>query len=206
MKKRLVLKPFVVPTLYIMLVIVGIMIAVRLTYKDIPKEDTSLYVSEEIIDNTVPVVNEEVYVLSPYSGEDVKIKINYYNENDDKEAQEGSIIQYESTYLQNSGLTYNSENKFNVIAIMDGEVTKVYSNELLGNVIEITHDNNMKSIYQMVSNIKVSEGQDVHAGDIIAESGTSKIFDKGNYLYFEIFKEGSLINPNRIIGQNINNI
>lgn len=206
MKKRLVLKPFVVPTLYIMLVIVGIMIAVRLAYKDIPKEDTSLYVSEEIIDNTVPVVNEEVYVLSPYSGEDVKIKINYYNENDDKETQEGSIIQYESTYLQNSGLTYNSENKFNVIAIMDGEVTKVYSNELLGNVIEITHDNNMKSIYQMVSNIKVSEGQDVHAGDIIAESGTSKIFDKGNYLYFEIFKEGSLINPNRIIGQNINNI
>ena len=162
--------------------------------------------SEEPILETTPVVNDEVYVLNPYSGDDIKIKINYYNENDSNETQEGSIIKYESTYLQNSGLTYESDNRFNVVAIIDGEVTKIYSNEMLGNVIEVTHDNGIKSIYQTVSNIKVSEGQIVHAGDVIAESGTSKIFENGNYLYFEVIKDGSLIDPNRVIGQNINNI
>ena len=206
MKKRLVLKPFVVPMLYTILIVLTIMIAVKLTYKEKPKEDTTLYVSEEPILETTPVVNDEVYVLNPYSGDDIKIKINYYNENDSNETQEGSIIKYESTYLQNSGLTYESDNRFNVVAIIDGEVTKIYSNEMLGNVIEVTHDNNIKSIYQTVSNIKVSEGQIVHAGDVIAESGTSKIFENGNYLYFEVIKDGSLIDPNRVIGQNINNI
>lgn len=206
MKKRLVLKPFVVPMLYTILIVLTIMIAVKLTYKEKPKEDTTLYVSEEPILETTPVVNDEVYVLNPYSGDDIKIKINYYNENDSNETQEGSIIKYESTYLQNSGLTYESDNRFNVVAIIDGEVTKIYSNEMLGNVIEVTHDNNIKSIYQTVSNIKVSEGQSVHAGDVIAESGTSKIFENGNYLYFEVIKDGSLIDPNRVIGQNINNI
>ena len=206
MKKRLVLKPFVVPMLYTILIVLTIMIAVKLTYKEKPKEDTTLYVSEEPILETTPVVNDEVYVLNPYSGDDIKIKINYYNENDSNETQEGSIIKYESTYLQNSGLTYESDNRFNVVAIIDGEVTKIYSNEMLGNVIEVTHDNGIKSIYQTVSNIKVSEGQSVHAGDVIAESGTSKIFENGNYLYFEVIKDGSLIDPNRVIGQNINNI
>ena len=206
MKKRLVLKPFVVPMLYTILIVLTIMIAVKLTYKEKPKEDTTLYVSEEPILETTPVVNDEVYVLNPYSGDDIKIKINYYNENDSNETQEGSIIKYESTYLQNSGLTYESDNRFNVVAIIDGEVTKIYSNEMLGNVIEVTHDNSIKSIYQTVSNIKVSEGQIVHAGDVIAESGTSKIFENGNYLYFEVIKDGSLIDPNRVIGQNINNI
>ncbi|MBR4671695.1 MAG: M23 family metallopeptidase [Bacilli bacterium] len=206
MKKRLVLKPFVVPMLYTILIVLTIMIAVKLTYKEKPKEDTTLYVSEEPILETTPVVNDEVYVLNPYSGDDIKIKINYYNENDSNETQEGSIIKYESTYLQNSGLTYESDNRFNVVAIIDGEVTKIYSNEMLGNVIEVTHDNGIKSIYQTVSNIKVSEGQIVHAGDVIAESGTSKIFENGNYLYFEVIKDGSLIDPNRVIGQNINNI
>ena len=206
MKKRLVLKPFVVPMLYTILIVLTIMIAVKLTYKEKPKEDTTLYVSEEPILETTPVVNDEVYVLNPYSGDDIKIKINYYNENDSNETQEGSIIKYESTYLQNSGLTYESDNRFNVVAIIDGEVTKIYSNEMLGNVIEVTHDNNIKSIYHTVSNIKVSEGQSVHAGDVIAESGTSKIFENGNYLYFEVIKDGSLIDPNRVIGQNINNI
>ena len=206
MKKRLVLKPFVVPMLYTILIVLTIMIAVKLTNKEKPKEDTTLYVSEEPILETTPVVNDEVYVLNPYSGDDIKIKINYYNENDSNETQEGSIIKYESTYLQNSGLTYESDNRFNVVAIIDGEVTKIYSNEMLGNVIEVTHDNGIKSIYQTVSNIKVSEGQIVHAGDVIAESGTSKIFENGNYLYFEVIKDGSLIDPNRVIGQNINNI
>ena len=206
MKKRLVLKPFVVPMLYTILIVLTIMIAVKLTYKEKPKEDITLYVSEAPIEDTIPVVNDEVYVLNPYSGDDVKIKVNYYNENDSNETQEGSIIQYESTYLQNSGITYESSNRFNVVAVIDGEVTKIYSNEMLGNVIEVTHDNNIKSIYQTVSNIKVSEGQTVHAGDVIAESGTSKIFENGNFLYFEIIKEGSLIDPNKVIGQNINNI
>ena len=206
MKKRLVLKPFVVPMLYTILIVLTIMIAVKLTYKEKPKEDTTLYVSEAPSHDTIPVVNDEVYVLNPYSGDDVKIKVNYYNENDSNETQEGSIIQYESTYLQNSGITYESSNRFNVVAVIDGEVTKIYSNEMLGNVIEVTHDNNIKSIYQTVSNIKVSEGQTVHAGDVIAESGTSKIFENGNFLYFEIIKDGSLIDPNKVLGQNINNI
>lgn len=205
-KKKLVLRPFVLPTVYVLMIVVVLILAVKITYKEKPIEEEIEPTEGSIFETIVPVINDDSYVLNPYIGENVNIKVGFYREHDNSDIQEASIIQYESTYLQNSGLTYSSENKFDVIAIMDGEVTKVYSNDVLGNVVEITHDKNIKSIYQSVSNVKVNEGQLINSGQVIAESGTSKIFDNGNNLYFEVIKEGSIIDPNIILGQNTKNI
>lgn len=205
-RKKLVLKPFVVPTLYVLFILIAIILAVKMTYKEKPKEEPVVSVDESIFETIVPVINDDTYVLNPYSGENVTVNVDFYRQNDNSELQESSIIKYESTYLQNSGLTFKAEKPFEIIAVMEGEVTKVYSNDILGNVIEITHENNIKTLYQSVSNVKVSEGQMIHAGEVIAESGTSKIFDNGNYLYFEVVKDGSIIDPNRILGQNTKNI
>ena len=120
--------------------------------------------------------------------------------------EEGSIVNYENTYLQNSGLTYSSNSKFDVIAIMDGEVTKIYNNEVLGNIIEITHENDIVSIYQVLDNITVKEHDKVKKGDKIAESGTSKIYNTNYNLHFEILKNGNIQNPNTILGKNTKEI
>ena len=204
MKKKLVLKPFVLPTLYLIVIVLLMFYTVNSLYKDpIPKEENMDMINEEIIDNTVPVVSEkDIFVLNPYSGEDVKEIIGYYDYKGEKQSQEKSIIKFENTYLQNTGITYSSEKDFKIIAIMDGKVTKIYENELLGNIIEITHDKDIVSVYQMVNNVKVKVGDNISAGDEIASGGISKLNSTGFNLHFEILKNGQVQNPKKIIGIN----
>lgn len=207
MKKRLVLKPFVLPTLYIGFLILMMVLATKALYRDQKPIEEKEYLSDEIIEEVIPVVNtEEVYVLTPYSGENVVEKIGYYNYQGDEESQEKSIVQYENTYLQNIGITYYSENDFDVIAIMDGTVTKIYDSELLGTIIEITHDNGIISVYQMVKNPTVKVDDKVSIGTVIATGGTSKLNPTGSNLYFEILKDGSIKDPKTIIGKNTKDI
>ncbi len=207
MKKRLVLKPFVLPTLYIIMIVALVFFTSKILYKDSEPKDNDLdYVSETIFENIVPVIDEEEIVLNPYSGENVTVKIGYYNYQSESDNQEKSIIQYENTYLQNTGLSYNSDKEFKVVAVMKGEVTKVYNNDLLGNVVEISHDNNIITVYQTVDNVKVKAGDVVMPGQEIATSGTSKLFSIGNNFHFEVLKNGIVNDPNNILGKNVKDV
>ena len=110
MRKKLVLKPFVLPTLYITLIVVLIIVATNTLYKDKPSDKVKEFVSEEIFDETIPVINtEEIFVLNPYLGENISEKVEYYNYKSDEQSQEKAIVKYENTYLQNTGITYSSE-------------------------------------------------------------------------------------------------
>jgi len=204
MKKKLVLKPFVLPTLYLIVIMLLMIYTVNSLYKDpLPKEEKLEMVNEELIDDTLPVISEkDTYVLNPYSGEEVKEIVGYYDYQDEKDKQEKSIIKFENTYLQNTGITYSSDNDFKVIAILDGKVTKIYDNELLGNIVEITHDKDIVSVYQMVKDVKVKVGDNMNAGDEIATSGVSKLNPTGSNLHFEVLKNGKVENPKKIIGLN----
>ena len=207
MKKKLVLRPYVLPTLYIIMIFGLIMFTSKILYKEsAPKENNLEYVSDTIFDNIIPVLDEEVFVLNPYSGDNISVKVGFYDYQEDSNVQENSIIKYENTYLQNTGLSYYSDKEFKVVSVMQGEVTKVYDNDLLGNIVEITHDNGIITIYQMLSNIKVNKGDIVLAGQEIASSGTCKLFSEGNNLHFEVLKDGNIKNPNSILGKNVKDI
>ena len=204
MKKKIVLKPFVLPTLYILMVIALMTMSTTLIYKEKEEDDDLTYVSDSIIDNGIPVVNDnQIIILKPFTSESVTVTSGYYNYQAEATNQETSIVKYENTYLQNSGVTYSSTEEFDVISIMDGKVTKVYSNDLLGNIVEITHDKNFVSVYQMLNDIpkNLQVGTKVTRGEIIAKSGTSKLAPENYNLHFELMKEGSLVDPNNYIGK-----
>ena len=207
MRKKLVLKPFVLPTLYITLIVVLIIVATNTLYKDKPSDKVKEFVSEEIFDETIPVINtEEIFVLNPYLGENISEKVEYYNYQSDEQSQEKAIVKYENTYLQNTGITYSSEKEFDVISIMDGTITKIYNNDLLGNVVEITHNNDIISIYQMINNPTVKEGDIISSGSVIGQASTSKLYTTGYNLHFEVLKNGVMIDPKTILGKNIKEI
>ena len=203
-KKKLVLKPFVLPTLYILMIITSVVAGTTIIYKGKKEEDNLTYVSETILDNSVPIIKkEEETILNPYTSDKVKIVTNYYDYKGESSTQENSIVRYDSTYLQNSGITYASEEQFDIVSVMDGTVTKIYNNDLLGQVVEITHGKNMISIYEMVTDVTVKENQKVTRGEIIAKSGTSKITTENYNLHFEFMKDGSIQNPINYLGKNI---
>ena len=135
------------------------------------------YVDSEIVtDNEyIPVVSQVATIMRPYLNGDVKINKTFYNYEDDASNQENSIIIYENTYMQNSGVDYRYTENFDIISILDGTVIEVTDNELLGKTIKIRHNNDLISIYQSLSEVIVKQDETVLRGQVIGKSGTCSI-------------------------------
>lgn len=195
MKKRLVLKPFVVPTLYAifaLVVIVSLFLSIEIT----EDKENLTYVSSAILDEYVPVVNVEEKVRKPYTDSSVVIANNYYDSEATEEQQQSSILYYENTYIQNTGINYKSDNAFDVISILSGEVIEVEEKELLGKSVTIRHDNNLISVYQSLGEVSVQKGDKVQTGQVIGKSGScALITESKNNLHFELYVNGTVANP-----------
>ena len=207
MNKKLVLKPFVLPSLYMVMIISLLFLGTKIMYSEEPSPELTYVSGTTINSDIIPTLkSDDEYVVNPYATDNIEIASNFYNYKEIEENQEKSIIKYVDTYIQNSGITYTSNEEFNVVSIMDGEVTKVYSSDLLGNIVEITHDNDIISIYQMLDTPLVKENTKVIKGEVIGKSGKSKLREEGYNLQFEILKEGIPTNPNEILGKNIKDL
>lgn len=207
------LKKPVVYTIYaigFILIISSIFLIQKSLYK---KPDTTEYVNKTIFEDTVPVVSDTTtnnnieQIANPYIDESVSITKKYYDYASDENEQKNSIIYYEETYIPSTGITYKGKDTFDVVAILSGTVTSVRQDEILGNVIEIKHENNIVSIYQSLGEVSVKENDQVTQGQVIGKSGNSNIDkDSGNHLYFEISINNKIVNPLNYIGKKTNEI
>jgi stage II sporulation protein Q len=178
--------------------------SVTMAYKVLREDDAEVVSQTGSVYNilnkmTIPVINEqedvEKRIIRPYTDNNVKIVKNFYDYKDSSENQMNALIYYQDTYMQSNGIAYASGDKFNVIAILDGEVIDVLEDELIGNSITIDHGK-MKTIYQSLSEIDVKVGDKVTQGSIIGISGTSNInSDLENHLYFEMIVDDLNVNP-----------
>lgn len=113
-------------------------------------------------------------------------------------------LQYNDTLKQweiHKALDIVSDTSSNVYAIANGTVTNVYTNYLEGGVIEITHENGIKSVYKSLENISVKNGDFVKLGDVIASvsASMSRELNTGAHLHFEMYENETLVNPNNYI-------
>ena len=195
MKRRL--KKPVIYALYALsfVTIIGTIYMLEMISSPAKLDDDSTYVDDVIIEDEVPVINTRNIITRPYLV-DVTIARYFYDYQATEEEQQKSLIYYENTYIPNSGVDYKSEEIFDVVSVLDGKVTKVEENNLLGKIIEVTHDNNLISVYQSLSETLVVEGDNVLQGQIIGKSGESNISkDLGNHLHFELIHNSKNVNP-----------
>jgi len=179
-----------------------------LTVDDLEEPDYD-YVTETVLDKDedVPVVNTDTIIMKPYSDQNVKILKNYYDYTAEKEQQENSILYYESTYMQNSAVAYGGVDSFDIVSILDGTVVSIKEDELLGNIVEIEHDNKVISVYQSISDVIVKENQAVKQGEVIAKSGASNLNKSlNNHLLFELIIDSKIVNPEEYYNKNINEL
>ena len=210
MKKKLVLKPFVIPTLYSIFAVV-VIISLFLSIEVIDEKTQPTYVSDAILDEYVPVVNvEEVIeetIIRPFTDQTVIISNNYYDYQGAEEEQQASILYHENTYLQNTGINYKSENTFDVISILNGEVIEVEDKELLGKSVTIRHDNELISVYQSLGEVLVKKGDNVSTGQVIGKSGTCHLFTNSkNNLHFELYVNGTIADPENYYDKKLSDI
>ena len=160
-----------------------------------PKDNTS-EVNNNDDTNVTPTINETKAIIRPYTSQEVSATIPYYNIDGTNDEQAAALIYYEGIYMQNTGVLYTSNNQFDVVSILDGTVKNVKADSLMGNIVEIEHTNNLTTVYQSLGEVKVSVGDKVSQGDVIATSGQNKITtDTSNALHFEVFYKGEVFNP-----------
>ena len=206
MRKKLVLKPFVIPTLYTVFAVV-VLVSLFFSVEVVKEKEMLTYVNKSILDTYIPVINAEEKIVKPYISDKVTTSNNYYDYKGNDEEQTNSIIMYENTYIQNTGINYSSEEAFDVVSIFSGEVIEVKEKELLGNTVTIKHSNDIISVYQSLSEVKVSVGDKVKVGQVIGKSGKCDLINKfENNLHFELYLNGNIVNPNEFFDKKLGEI
>ena len=206
------LRSFVLPTVYIMVISV-LFISISFLANNLSHniEYGNMSVST-LDDNTTPVIKNEENILQsiiekPYVSSNVSISKSFYDMTDDAKKQEDSLVYYQNTYLQNSGVLYESTDPFDIKASYDGKVTNVSQDDILGNYIEITHNENLKTVYYSLSEVTVKKDDVVLSGDVIGKSGTNKLNnDSKNSLLFEVYHNGVAIEPEDFYNMNIDDL
>ncbi|WP_410770630.1 peptidoglycan DD-metalloendopeptidase family protein [Fontibacillus sp. BL9] len=139
-----------------------------------------------------PVANAaEVSVVKPF-----------YDNEASAEDHEAALVQYNDTFIANTGidLARKDNQAFEVTAAMGGKVTRVEEVPLLGFVVEITHANNLKTVYESLTDVKVKKDAEVKQGDLIATAGRNEMEkDLGNHVHFAVYENGELINPANVL-------
>ena len=170
-------------------------------------EKKTVYVSKGILDYShyIPVVKTGDIITRPYYDKDIELVLYFYDINACEEDQQKSLIQYDGTYIQSNGVAYSKEKPFDVVSILDGTVKEVRSDDMLGNMIVIEHNNGYISTYESIDNISVEQGMPVVQGQVIAKSSTSNISKNlNNHLYFELSKDGENVNPEMFYNKSVN--
>ncbi len=204
-------KPYVIPIIYGICVIAFLFSMYFLggfVNNILFSEDDNLeYVDGDITDNDdndIPVVSTSVKIVRPFLDSSVSIAKTFYDYEGEAEEQENSILFYEDTYIQNSGVDYASTDQFDVISILDGTVISVEENDILGTTVEIRHSNDLISIYQSLSDVSVKKDDQIIQGQIIAKSGVSNINKElGNHLHFELYYKGKIVNPEEYYNKSV---
>jgi len=197
--KQRKLKSYVLPTLYviILMLIFGTVSVVTTLFKTNPNYLYSIGILKNI--GTTPVVNVDGAlsegIVKPYIGDKVKIEKYFYDVKESEENQQKALIYFQNTYMKNTGVLYTSDEAFPIVMTLDGTVLNVKKDEVLGNVIEIEHNTNLRTIYYSVGDIDVKAGDVLSQGEEIGTSGTNSISKSKNNLLFEVYYNGTLINP-----------
>lgn len=209
-------KKIFVPTIYLIAIlsVVGcILLTIMSINKYLTESEKFDYSINGLIDNEVkPVQGEDntknnVKVIKPFRNEKVTIGRGFYDFEGEQTNQEKSIIFYENTYMQNSGVDYVSDEVFDVISVLAGKVISVDIDEVLGNIVKIEHDKNIITTYQGIDKVALKVGDVVSQGTIVGVSGKSLV--NSNYttsLHFEVNYKGELIDPEKFYSLNVNEL
>ena len=117
----------------------------------------------------------------------------------------GTELQYNDTLKQweiHKAVDFLATDDFQVFAVANGTVSKVYTNYLEGGVVEIMHDNGMVTVYKSLSTeINVAVGDMVSAGEVIGSVSESMAqeLNSGAHLHFEMILNGTKVDPNNYL-------
>ncbi len=135
----------------------------------------------------------------------VEVVMPFYDNEASSEQRQSAMLEYNNSFMPSTGISLSQQDGkiFDVVAAMSGKVTRVANLPLVGNVVEITHDNGLKTVYQSLTEVSVAEGDQIKQGDVIAKAGRNELEKaQGVHLHFEILQNDKPVNPEKWIAVN----
>lgn len=202
MKRRF--KRYVVPVFLGTVLVVLLNLILVLKKNNVsPISDEFNFVTSSVINSSIPVLSYDDVLIRPYQTDKITVVKRFYDE-DNKEM---GIIYFNDTYMQSSGILYTSDEEYNVVSILDGDVISVKKDDLLGNTVEVKHNDNLISSYQGLGTVYVKKGDHINQNTIIGKAGEIKLKDTyNNALLFELIKDGYYVNPDKYFDKKIREI
>ena len=202
------LKGYVLPTLYVIVLIV-IFGAVSLVSSLLTVNPNYLYSVDVLKDISTPVVEtveDSKTIVRPYTSADVRIGSYFYDVEDEAEKQQQSLIYFENTYMKNTGVLYQADQAFDCVAVLEGTVLNIREDEILGHVVEMEHNPNLRTIYYSLNEVNVEVGEAISQGNLIGTSGANNFSSNENNLLFEVYYNGTLIDPEEFYEMDVNSL
>lgn len=191
-KVRLKLVPLMIVVLFVPILMTVVFLNINMKTEPIEPD----YVTETIVEDILPVINQTKKIIRPYQDNTVRVLKNFYDYQSDETLQKSSIIVHDNNYIQNSGVDYGKDTEFEVISILEGTVVNVKEDDSLKGTVEIKHDNGFISVYQSLKDIKVKKDQVISQGQVLGTATTNELDkDLGNHLHFELIVSGQNVNP-----------
>lgn len=185
------------PTLYviILMLVFGAVSLVSSMMKSNPDYLYAIGIINPDVKTVMNEPNDTPEIIKPFTSEAVSVDTYFYDVNETEEKQVKALIYFKNTYMKNTGILYKSEEEFDVVSVLSGTVLNIREDDILGNVVEIEHNNNLRTIYYSLGSVDVKVGDMLIQGQTIGKSGGNNISDNKNSLLFEVYYKGSLINP-----------
>lgn len=89
-----------------------------------------------------------------------------------------------------------------VKAVWSGKVTRIAYSSLDGYSLTLEHANGLQTVYTYLGEIRVANGHQVEAGEILGQMGPPgpAEADRGPHLHLEVHRDGTAVNPADYLG------
>lgn len=153
--------------------------------------------------DALPVSRQEEKMIWPVDrSAGIEVVLGYFDDEASEEEQLNAMVEYDRTFHPNQGIDFAHKDgeTFDVMAALSGTVASVTKDPLVGNVVELEHDNGLVTVYQGLENVQVKEGDQVKQGEVLGRAGRS-IFKQelGIHAHFQVKENGQPVNPYRYL-------
>ncbi|WP_404455682.1 peptidoglycan DD-metalloendopeptidase family protein [Oceanobacillus kapialis] len=211
---RIFKKKWFFPAVY--LTVAALLLTVVVWYQNmdnqIPdaQEDQENYVPTPNDEEAEPVLEQQEVIQMPLTDqEQAEIVTKFYDYNAEEKDQENALVLYNNRYYQSTGVdiaTAEGE-AFEVVAALTGTIDEVKEDPLLGNVVVLSHENDVKTYYASLEEVSVKAGAEVKQGEKLGTAGKNLFGqDSGTHVYFELRKGEKHVNPEEFFNQPVSSL
>lgn len=173
-------------------------------------DETDSYNPNQFDEEAKSVLQQQEIIKMPVDDAvQTEIVTKFYDYNAEKEDQEKGLTLYNNRYYQSTGVDIASSEgeTFDVVASLSGTVTEVKEDPLLGNVVVLSHGEDVTTYYASLGEVSVESGSEVKQGDKIGTAGKNLFSEEsGTHVHFEIRKGETEVNPEEFFNESLSKL